>query len=124
MTEEYREYETKMKSSFKKSYYLMGVALLTPFIACLLSGLRPFNETIPEWFQRSGSIMVFIAATSEFNALRFSGLFNAMVLDKEQSLLKQDNEDSFNFIQTYSFILMSIGTLIWGYGDSIMGLFI
>jgi hypothetical protein len=80
--------------------------------------VRPQGETQSTWFQRSGSITVFIALFSEYllfiinKAIFPTGIWGE---DKWPMRLKYGKKS-----KTLSFLFLfsaALGTVIWGYGD-------
>lgn len=98
-------------SFFKIEIVLITLSLITPLVAFALT------ETTA-MFARSGSIMVFFAASSEFALLNKANnkhlLNSARVLNNETpwSFSKSDK-----VISILSLSLGLVGTVIWGYGD-------
>ncbi|MDI4654241.1 MULTISPECIES: hypothetical protein [Pseudoalteromonas] len=93
------------------------ISTIAPFLS-LFEFLRPASETFATWFQRSGSIMVVVALLSEMHAYQMfdvfkpDGFVNTTYAETEKKYSPQ-----VKLCNIVAFILIAIGTLIWGYGD-------
>lgn len=98
---------------------LLCVAFFAPLFA--IFDIRPSFETIEVWFQRSGAITTVYALLSTTVAdmgLRklhrpgeYGDLYKLQVLD--------EFANSFEKVRWIALVLTVIGTLIWGYGDTV-----
>lgn len=114
-----------IKSAYEKEFsrervrfFIFAIAAICAPIAALVIPLRPEGITLDNWFSRSGAAMVVLALLAEANAFKIFNIFNPSGMVSI----------GFNeFHQKYwtwparlnkaAFILIAIGTLIWGYGD-------
>lgn len=80
--------------------------------------LKPGEESLASWFQRSGSITVMLALWVEFLLIRIQ---KYPVLTGD--LIVDEPEPEHRYIPLYTAILYVagffaiVGTVIWGYGD-------
>ena len=95
-----------------------GLAVLSPLIALIVPWM-PEEETLCSWFQRSGSIMVVFALLAETTALRFQkALFpKSAFSNKEVEAARKTYWKHPAIMNSSAFLLIAIGTFIWGYGD-------
>ncbi|MDC9724326.1 MAG: hypothetical protein PSN44_00185 [Gammaproteobacteria bacterium] len=98
-------------------YIFTALAVLVPFAAVFIPWM-PEHETIATWFQRSGSAIVVFALLAESRAINVYNILNPVGFPETDfdNARKQYNKHPAMF-QISSFILIAIGTLIWGYGD-------
>ena len=113
----YEFYEVQIKRNCKYFIVSLAVCISIPLIA-LGVPFKADNDTLGEWFQRSGSMMIVIALISEVWAIKTFNVLNPSGFV----------ENGFNEVKKkYSYLpgrmskfvlgLIAIGTLIWGYGD-------
>lgn len=87
-------------------------------ILALLIPWQPAGETLSSWFQRSGSAMVVFALLAEakaidiYNTLNPGGFVEKGFNEAKAAYANHPAKFSFS-----SFVLIALGTLIWGYGD-------
>jgi len=110
-------YELLIKKESK--YYLVFsvFAILIPVLSLVVSWM-PEGETAASWFQRSGSAMVIFSLLAETRAIN---LYNILNPSGFVEVGFDDAKEKYNkhhvAFHTSSFILIAIGTFIWGYGD-------
>lgn len=100
---------------------LTVLAALPPTLA-YFGFFKPSEETLASWFQRSGSITVILALWVEFLLIRIQK-YHVLTGD----LIVDEPEPEHKLIPLYTTILYAaglfaiVGTVIWGYGDIMMG---
>jgi hypothetical protein len=99
----------------------LAAAVVVLFLA-LMPALMPTEQTIPLWFQRSGSITtigaliigIFVNRLRDELEGRFMGDLYGQYVFKEIRL-------PFKIATCASVALTIIGTVVWGYGDLLLG---
>ena len=110
-------YEIALKKEFKYYCVFSVLAFLTPLAALFIPWI-PKDETLFTWFQRSGSAMVVFGLLAEARAvncffiLNPSGLGEVSLIEVREKYLKYPSA-----LNIVSFVIIALGTLIWGYGD-------
>lgn len=109
-------YITQLKKESKYFYTFTALAICTPIVLFFLPWI-PEGETAGSWFQISGSAMVVFALLAEARAVNVYNILNPsdfvdMGFDKAREQFGK-HPVKFNFS---SFILIVLGTFIWGYG--------
>lgn len=122
------ELERKIKIELLTTLPLLLLSVAIPISAW--HGIYKYDTDVTIWFQRSGSLMVLFAVWLEYKLFKISSLTNPI---SESGVTWQDlahrdalNAKYDNKLKTYKYItaLLAItGTVIWGYGDIIRGLF-
>ncbi|RLA80878.1 MAG: hypothetical protein DRG78_10110 [Epsilonproteobacteria bacterium] len=108
--------EKIIKKEILKWLILVILALLAPIVMLIID---IEVDMIASWFQRSGSIMVVLALLSDISATTIDRL----IIARDHSFLycnmyiEQEYKYTLNFIKYLSYFIVTIGTLIWGYGD-------
>jgi hypothetical protein len=99
---------------------LMASAIMLPVLLLIL---KPDQYLFNTWFQRSGSVIVVISLLSEIKLISLQQIIpsekhNYLIMNE---YLKNKYKNPLNFASyaTYSFV--AIGTMIWGYGDILVG---
>ena len=111
------EYTKRVLKERKLFLIFISLSIIAPFLSLCLD-CRPENETLGSWLQRSGSVMVVLALLAEMRAYQMldvfkpSGFVGETYSEVQEKYLPQVK--LFNFL---AFILIAVGTLIWGYGD-------
>jgi hypothetical protein len=96
---------------------LIFLAIIIPFTAFFVTW-RPREETLPLWFQRSGSIVTVFAVYIQFELLSIQGFVNPNgIISEEQGERHEKYHIFYDVISLFDIALIIIGTLIWGYGD-------
>ena len=113
-------YKKPIKRDSLWFYFFTVIALVTPIVAYFCP-LRPPSESLTVWFQRSGAAMVVFALVAESKAISIYNILNpsgfvTVGFDEVEKEFK-NRPALFNKI---SFLIIAIGTLIWGYGDLIV----
>jgi hypothetical protein len=119
MSEEVPTQEGKIVSTLLLSFvFLIGTAAL-PYLT--LEGLiMPESETSSTWFQRSGSIMVLLALTSEYMLFSIHKLvYMTGIWDEHLWPMRIKYGKPHTVLSLVSFMAAAVGTIIWGYGDLI-----
>jgi hypothetical protein len=95
---------------------LIALSLITPILACFF---KPSSETLNIWFQRSGAITVVLSLLAEIK----SNSIEKIAIVKEHTFLycnmylKSCYEFKVKIINYSTYLVVAIGTIIWGYGD-------
>lgn len=114
---EVNTYEVALKKEFKYYAIFSALALITPLIAFFVPYM-PENETLFTWFQRSGSAVVVFGLLAEARAvncffiLNPAGFAEIGINEARAKYLKHPTA-----LNICSFVIIALGTLIWGYGD-------
>ncbi|MFD2168293.1 hypothetical protein ACFSJY_18695 [Thalassotalea euphylliae] len=137
-SEKFNKYEIKMaipEMEFRKTYtFRIRVLSLILFLNYYLIwfGLYNFvgeNEAI--WYQRSGSLIVFLSVLAEYFHLKIQNMVNNTLIDygdgkymtrmqnfKSKNLPSSYSDPTFNIIFSPQIVICGLlGTVIWGYGD-------
>ncbi len=80
--------------------------------------LKPVNELLGIWFQRSGSIVVIFAVWLEYSLLKLQS--NVVLTDMVETTKRYPIEKYtplYKGLQVIAAALAVVGTVIWGYGD-------
>lgn len=78
----------------------------------------PRTETIDTWFQRSGSIVVFISLFSEYLIFSIHKLvFMTGIYGEHLWPMRLKYGKIYTLLSLLSFCGAAFGTVIWGYGD-------
>ena len=102
-----------------RTFWLEGLLLTVSFVTPLLAWLIWKDGDI---VSRSGSLMVFFAATAEFVSLNKANRKHILNACRARA-----NENPWDFSKTdkvvgvISLILAFLGTFIWGFGDLYVG---
>lgn len=106
-----------------KWFALVIICLLTPILLLMIDVKE---ETTAVWFQRSGSVMVALALLADIRVIKIDRL----IIARDHSFLythiyiEQKYNKKLNFVRYMSYLLVAIGTVIWGYGDLLYHQFI
>lgn len=107
----------------EKHSYLSDVFLLITTIApAIISYIIDTNTGHEEWFQRSGSLMVLFAVLLEYrqNWIETPVIQAFFKVNNGGVLTKIELPPMRKFLKYLAFILILLGTAIWGYGDLIL----
>ncbi|MCW1717275.1 hypothetical protein OIZ54_00785 [Pseudoalteromonas sp. A3] len=94
------------------------LAILSPMLAFLLVDT---STNLPQWFQRSGTLLLVFSLLAEIKAqvVRKS----IFVVDANRLYchlhIESKNKKWMPFVQYFTYFLVAVGTLITGYGDII-----
>jgi len=116
----HQDHEKTIQSHYNYFLIFAGLSIVIPSISFLCAYIY-FYEDQASLFQRSGFIMVIMAAASETNAFRMNELLSPRELvfvdiqkfQKKYILTAKRSK-------TIATILIAVGTIIWGYGDLIL----
>jgi hypothetical protein len=104
---------------YKLARHQFALCIFISVVCALLAAfgiLKPANEPLDIWFQRSGSLVVLFAAIGEY----YVSIMRATLRPAGYvGITAMENELSFT-VKCYHFAalaLVIIGTIIWGYGD-------
>ena len=99
------------------------IALLTPIILVVTPWLLE-KESLENWFQRSGSLVVIFALVAESNAIAIFKILNPTGFPSTSFEEVRKQYDYLpNKYTKISLSVIGLGTLIWGYGDLVKCLF-
>lgn len=102
------------------SFFLL--AILVPAIS-LFDELRPQNEILASWFQRSGSLVVLLALFAEYQLLKIREIMNPSgLITKDDEYCRDRYGSAYDCLVYVGLTCALFGTLIWGYGDLIVKL--
>ncbi len=93
------------------------LAFLTPIIVVIVPWL-PSEVDLPQWFQRSGSLVIVLAIVAESSAIAIYNILNPSGL--VSTSFEEVNNQYGSLPNKYTkiaLLLIGLGTLIWGYGD-------
>lgn len=115
--EKLKPFNDEARKCFVKIWISLAISVAVLVIA-LIPDLIPSGQTLPSWFQRSGSlttigaVIVGIYATRMRDHLegKFMGDFYGIEVFKRVKL-------PFTIATASAFILSVVGTIVWGYGD-------
>jgi hypothetical protein len=95
------------------------VALLIPLLALITPvSWLPVKETLGTWIQRSGSCMAVFGLLAEARAVNCFFILHPRGLPSEsinEAIKIYDKHPK--RLNLISFLVIAMGTLIWGYGD-------
>ena len=98
-------------------YIFTILAIMMPLLSLIIP-IKPSSEELSSWFQRSGAAMVVCSLIAESKAISIYNILNPsgfVVLGFNEAERQFKNRPMlFNRI---SFLIIAVGTLIWGYGD-------
>jgi len=110
-----------LKRKLYQSAVLLILGLCAPLSACMFSWM-PLGETLPIWFQRSGSILVLFSVITEFILLSMHTTFypgeNTVTDTVDDNI--QNYKLPYDILSVLTASFSIIGTIIWGYGDIIV----
>jgi hypothetical protein len=87
-------------------------------IAALFDFLKPASESTSIWFQRSGSLAVFVAVCVEYNLFKLgSNIILTGLVKPSEKHPTEALTPAYRALHVASAILAVTGTIIWGYGD-------
>lgn len=95
---------------------LLCIVAVAAIPLSLLPSLRPSSETLPVWFQRSGSITSLFAVYAQYRVSNFAQKIQGGTFAESWWLydLFKNHHALVSWIATFTGVL---GSLIWGYGD-------
>ena len=109
---------TKLKAELYFISFLCASAIVVELLS-LCSVLRPDAETLPSWFQRSGSVTSIFAAFAQYRINNFLESIRGGTFAESWAL--------YRLFATHQYVLSWIitaiaiwGALVWGYGDLIL----
>ena len=104
----------------KEKRFFILFALLSVILPAvvLILPIRPQEESLDTWFQRSGSLMVVLALLAEMRAYQMFDVFKPSgLVDTTYKSAKAKYFPQVKLFNLCAFILITAGTVIWGYGD-------
>lgn len=111
----------ELEVKIKRGFFICGL-LVIPTILVTLFGyfgvLKPINEDIAIWFQRSGSLIVMCAVLIEFQLFSIHGaIFPSDVSFSQFTDLENKYGNKHKLFSVFAASVAILGTVIWGYGD-------
>jgi hypothetical protein len=111
--------DEQQKEIYKSLKVWLIFVLLASLSPILVFGLIDTTTNIPQWFQRSGAILLVFSLFAEIKAqVVRSSIF---VVNSNQLYchlhIESNNKKWMPFVQYFTYFLVVIGTLITGYGD-------
>ncbi len=117
MTDQIDYKENKIVVTLICCGFMFVLSFLVPVMAYVIP-IRPAGEPIELWFQRSGSISVFIVLFSEYLLFSINNLLYPIGRwDSHEWPMKLKYGKAHSILIFLSFIAAIWGTAIWGYGD-------
>jgi len=134
----FNEYEIKMAASANEfhRWYVINIQILTVIILAnywlIFLGIHNYSgESDAVWYQRSGSLIVFLSLLSEYFHLKMQDMVNNKLIDygdgqymtrmqyfKNKNLPTAYSDPTFNIFYSPQILFCALaGTVIWGYGD-------
>jgi hypothetical protein len=100
----------------------MALSIFAPLLSLLA---RPHSESFETWVQRAGSIMVVISLLAE---IKINELTRLAIKQDHTFLycnifLKNKYEKRLSISNYLTFVFISVGTVLWGYGDVLLKLY-
>jgi hypothetical protein len=109
------DYEKRIGHAFQQALILCLCALIPPIFS-LMGILRPEDEPLGLWFQRSGIVMTVLAVLAQFKAGGIATMIAGTTFAESWEAYHK-----YNRLQAVaaglSLVLVVIGTVIWAYGD-------
>ena len=124
MSEYLKDIESTIIRSIVSSIPLMIILIAVPVLS-INSFLKPANEDVWEWFQRSGALMVILSVWIEVNLYKSSNhiYLAGFDLGGPEEKLANKFKLKFSFVKYFGVAGALSGTFIWGYGDVFYKLF-
>lgn len=120
LPEETKEWVTNQIRGINRELFMwfafISLAFMTPII---MHFFKPPTEYAGVWLQRSGSIIVVFALLAEIK----SNSIENMAISKSHTFLycnmylKSRYENKIKFITYFTYSIVAVGTIVWGYGD-------
>ncbi len=102
----------------RRLFYIFTLLTITAPFLSLIETLRPNSEEFHTWFQRSGSAMVVLALLAETHAYQMFDAFKPTgFVSNTYSSTKEKYYHQVKWYNLIAFVLLTFGTIIWGYGD-------
>jgi hypothetical protein len=108
--------KTKVEMEIFKSIIIYIIIILLLLLSFYTSILKPDTELSDIWFQRSGSIGTILGAYMQYKITNLLIDIRGTVF-AESWVFYNKYQSSLNAISWAYFLLISISTMIWGYGD-------
>lgn len=111
------DFEARAALAKRWSLVFVVISALIPILA-LLGVMKPEAEALDSWFQRCGALIVFFASIGEYFSLKILSIYSP---GEEAGLpdtpRKSHDCSQAQLLSVVSFVMIGLGTLIWGYGD-------
>lgn len=109
--------EPRIKRTLIVCTILLGLTVLVILFGSV-STFRPSADDPEVWFQRSGALLVAFGAIVEFMLLSINGAVNPSGSSGEQHLeMARKYQLKYRIMSYVAFVVIFVGTVIWGYGD-------
>ena len=124
MSEYIENIESKIIRTIVFSIPLMITLIVVPMLS-INSFLKPADEDVCEWFQRSGALMVILSVWIEVNLYKTSNhiYLTGFDLGGPDEKLANKYKLIFSLVKYVGVAGALSGTFIWGYGDILYKLF-
>ena len=110
-----------VKRAFAFGVVSVLIGVMLPILSIVLPW-RPEFEQLDTWFQRSGSVMVIVAVWAEVKLSGIYGMLNPTGwITEDGDALRNEYGSFYTFLVWSVAIVAAAGTLIWGYGDLLIG---
>lgn len=114
-------YEAEIKSALLAFFAFFLLSMLSPAFP-FLGIFKPDSQQFNLWFQRSGAPMVVFALLAQMKATEVFNILNPTVMvDVSFSEIERRYRVYPKLCNVISLVLTAIGTIIWGYGDLMVG---
>jgi hypothetical protein len=108
-----------IEKGLRTFYVFMALSLIAPLLSLLI---RPDSESFEAWVQRAGSIIVVLSLLAEIKVNEL----NKLAIKQDHTFLycniflKNKYEKKLGISNYLTFICISAGTVVWGYGDVLL----
>ena len=118
MSEYLENIESIIIRSIVSSIPLMIILIAIPVLS-INSFLKPADEDVWQWFQRSGALMVILSVWIEVNLYKSSNhiYLTGFDLGGPEERLANKYKLKFSLVKYFGVVGALSGTFIWGYGD-------
>lgn len=115
--EEEKTYDQLINHELRYFVGFFVLAIASP-IAAFFIPYVPEKETFFTWFPRSGSVMVIFGLLAEARAINCFFILNPSGLAKKGIKEAREKYEKYpTILNITSFVIIALGTFIWGYGD-------
>ena len=115
--EKLKPFEDEARKCFLKIWISLALSVAVLVIA-LIPSLVPSSQTLPGWFQRSGSLTTVGAVIIGIYATRMRDRLEGKFLADLYGIeVFKRVKLPFTIATSCAFVLSVVGTIVWGYGD-------